>query len=119
MGVKDFGDLIREARGHRSALAVATAIDVSVTMVSDFERGRKAHPPPPEVLAKLATELGLTERAMLRAWGYLSTEEDALSESFDAIDPIERGILKLTPVMTDADKRTVLAFTEFLAARKQ
>jgi transcriptional regulator with XRE-family HTH domain len=118
MGMREFGELIREARGHKSAHAVALAVDVSYSMIADFERGAKTHPPAPELLAKLSTELGLTERRMLRAMGYLSTEEDALSESFDVIDPIERGILKLTPMMKDADKRTILAFTEFLASRK-
>lgn len=118
MGMREFGELLRESRGHKSAHAVALAVGVSYSMIADFERGAKTHPPSPELMAKLADELGLTERRMLRAIGYLSTEEDALAESFDVLDPIERSILKITPRLTDADKRMLLAFTEFLGSRK-
>ena len=118
--MNDLGELVKAERERQGikAYALAFAVGETASWISRLEKGEMVHPPEPEPFAKLATALGLTERRMLRAIGYLSTEEDALSESFDVIDPIERGILKLTPQMKDADKRTILAFTEFLATRK-
>ena len=116
--MREFGELLREARGHTSAQSVALAVGVSYSMIADFERGAKTHPPTPDVLAKLATALGLTERRMLRAIGYLSTEDDVMAESLAVLDPIEQGIVTIMPRLADADKRMILAFTEFLGARR-
>lgn len=116
----EFAQLVKRERERQGIKGYALAYQVgeNPSWVTRLENGEMKRLPSPEVMAALATALGITERTMLKAWGYLATDGDGHSETFDMLDPLERGILKVTPLLTDADKRTILAFSEFLASRK-
>ena len=113
----EFAELVKQTRELRGLRAydVAYALGMAPSWLSKLESGSMANPPTPVILAKLHEELGISERQMLRAIGYLSTEEDQLTESFDALDPIDQQLLMLAARLSDEQKSTLISLAEVLA----
>lgn len=111
----EFGNLIREARErtHKSALHVALAADITQSMLSDFERGKKANPPSPEVMSALSTELGIPEIEMLRAIGYLA-DEHSLPSAIDILEPVEQEVMTVLAQLPSDRKSELLNFAGYL-----
>lgn len=110
-----FGALITQARMEHGlkAYVLAEQMGIKPSTLSRYENDKSVEAPPPDVLAKFATILGLSEERMLRALGYLSTvEPDAAPEPFPH-DATKRQIVERLATLTASEAANVAAYVEF------
>lgn len=116
-----FGRVVSErmrARGM-APKELAAVIHRSESQVSLLLRD-KVGTPPPDVVAALASHLGLDETRLVRLIGYLSTvpdHQERESVPFPPDDP-RLGIVDLLPLVAEEDVAAVETVVRSLAGRK-
>ena len=114
-----FGGVVRERMRRRgvSPKELAAVIHRSESQVSLLLRDRISAPPP-DVVAAIATHLGLDERKLVRLIGYLSTvpEDEGDPGPFAASDPRSK-VVELLSEIRDDDLAAVTLVAERLARR--
>jgi transcriptional regulator with XRE-family HTH domain len=86
----------RREQARLTAKTLAERIERSQTFVTDFELKKKANPPEPEMMRRLAQVLNWSEDEQLRAWGYeLGKEQANRGNPFPPSDPRWTLIIKL------------------------
>ena len=101
-----FGELVRAAREARGlkGYELAQAIGRHPSYVSDLENGKRAEAPPPDVLAALERELGVSQARMLAAWGY---DLGQTVGELRLADPRLRAIARRLPDLEEDELRHV------------
>jgi len=103
MGMREFGQLVRERREALglSAMDVAYSVGQAQSWLSKLENGGATHPPEPSIMLALADVLKLPESEMFRAMGYrFGVAEDRPAYDAD-VDTLAREIAAL-PAPPDA-----------------
>jgi transcriptional regulator with XRE-family HTH domain len=77
----------RREQARLTAKTLADLIERSQTFVTDFELRKKANPPDPEMMRRLAEVLNWSEDEQLRSWGYTLSGEDDRANPFTLDDP--------------------------------
>lgn len=107
------GAMVRREREARrwTGRRLAAALDIEPSALSRIENDQGTHPPAPEVMRALRDVLGLDEREMLRALGYLNTEmptpiTEGLGERYErAVQRASPEARRLLLAMIDAADR--------------
>lgn len=107
MGPHDLGAAIANARSRlgQTAQEVGAASAISATYVRKLEQG-VVNDPSPRVLRRVASALDVPFRTLMQSAGYL----EGLDEQGDP--------LVIPTQLSEDERRAVLAFVDFLAARR-
>ncbi len=87
--MKDFGIALRQKREAKglTVRGLGQLIDRSPTYVNDFEIAKKAYPPDPEMVRRLADALDWPVAEQLMALGYLDRGDSLVGNPFEVTDP--------------------------------
>lgn len=93
-GVREFGDLIKNARSRRGMTGVdlAQKMGRSHSVIVRWERGQPSNAPDPETFWDFSEALGLPPEEMLEALGYLKPGDGTPAET-EAVSAV-RAILE-------------------------